>query len=129
CKKIGEMSGNSLLVDTNIILYFLNGDDTLIPLLEENDLIISIITEVELLGYNGLSDRERTNTQDFLNLCTMLNITTDIKERAIPIRRTSRVKLPDALIMATALSLDVPLLTADNDFRDINDDNLILYEK
>jgi len=123
------MSGNSLLVDTNIILYFLNGDDTLIPLLEENDLIISIITEVELLGYNGLSDRERTNTQDFLNLCTMLNITTDIKERAIPIRRTSRVKLPDALIMATALSLDVPLLTADNDFRGINDDNLILYEK
>src|SRR5699024_11723086 len=98
------MSGNSLLVDTNIILYFLNGDDTLIPLLEENDLIISIITEVELLVYNERSGREGKNTQDFLNLCTRLNITTDRKERAIPIRRTSRGNLPDGLFVERRLS-------------------------
>lgn len=52
------MNGNSLLIDTNIILYFLEGDDTLIPLLQENDRVVSIITEVELLGYNGLSEDE-----------------------------------------------------------------------
>src|SRR5690625_836669 len=105
------MSGNSLLLDTNIILYFLNGDDTLAPLLQENDLVISIIAEVELLGYEALTGNELIRTKEFLNLCTIINITTDIKERAIKIRRRYKIKLPDAFIMATASSLDIPLVT------------------
>ena len=123
------MSGNSLLLDTNIILYFLNGDDTLAPLLQENDLVISIIAEVELLGYEALTGNELIRTKEFLNLCTIINITTDIKERAIKIRRRYKIKLPDAFIMATASSLDIPLVTADKDFQKIQNVDLILYEK
>lgn len=52
------MSASSLLIDTNVILYFLNGDDTLLPLLEENDLVILVITEIELLGYGPLKRKE-----------------------------------------------------------------------
>jgi|AntRauTorcE11897_2_1112592.scaffolds.fasta_scaffold29770_1 predicted nucleic acid-binding protein len=123
------MNGNSLLIDTNIILYFLGGDDTLVPLLQENDRVVSIITEVELLGYSGLSEKEQTSTEAFLNTCSIINITTDIKQKAIKICRTYNMKLPDAFIMATALSMDVPLLTADKDFQGIKDDHLILYKK
>jgi predicted nucleic acid-binding protein len=100
------MSGNSLLLDTNIILYFLNGDKTLIPLLEERNLFVSIITEIELLGYSGFSDNELKQTEEFLEICTIINLDSDIKRRAISFRRNQRLKLPDAVILATANCLN-----------------------
>ena len=45
------MSGNKLFIDTNIVLYLLNGDQTLAELLHEKQLYISFITELELLAY------------------------------------------------------------------------------
>jgi len=63
------MSGNSLLLDTNIILYFLNGDDTLLPILENRNLIISVISELEILGWSGFTDEELKSTKEFLNRC------------------------------------------------------------
>jgi predicted nucleic acid-binding protein len=123
------MSGNNLLLDTNIILYFLKGDDTLVPLMQESELVISIITEMELLGYGPLRGKELSRTKEFLDLCTIINITTDIKERAIKIRRNSKIKLPDAVIIATAASLDIPLITADRDFEKAQIENLIIYKK
>ena len=37
------MNGNNVILDTNIVLYFLNGDQTLSPLFEENILYLSFI--------------------------------------------------------------------------------------
>jgi len=122
------MSGNSLLLDTNIILYFLNGDETLIDLLETNSLFISIISEMELLGYNGLNSEEKSKTELFLNECTVINIDQQIKERTITTRRLNRLKLPDAIIFATSSVLNIPLLTADQDFKSIEYGNIMLYE-
>jgi len=123
------MSGNSLLLDTNIILYFLGGDDTLVPLIEEKNLIISIITEIEILSYSALTREEIVQTKQFLKHCSSISITSDIKERAISIRRKYKMKLPDAIIAATSLSLDIPIITADNDFKKVKNSNLIFYEK
>jgi len=122
------MSGNSLLLDTNIILYFLNGDETLIDLLETNSLFVSIISEMELLGYNGLNSEEKSKTELFLNECTVINIDQQIKERTITTRRLNRLKLPDAIIFATSSVLNIPLLTADQDFKSIEYGNIMLYE-
>jgi len=123
------MSGNSLLLDTNIILYFLSGDDTLIPLFEGRNLIVSIITEIELLGYSGLSDEELNKTEEFLEICTIINLDTDIKKEAISLRRKQKLKLPDAVILATAHSLKIPLITADSDFKKVKQANIIFYEE
>lgn len=49
------MNGNSILLDTNIVLYLLNGEETLIPLLEEKNLFLSFITQLELLGTRYLN--------------------------------------------------------------------------
>ena len=122
------MSGSSLLLDTNIILYFLNGDDTLLPLFENQNLMLSIITEIELLGYDGFNKKEWIATKNFLDNCTIINLNTDIKNKAIAIRRNYTLKLPDAVIMATAKSLEVPLITADYDFKKVKSANIIFYE-
>jgi len=122
------MSGSSLLLDTNIILYFLNGDDTLLPLFENRNLVLSIITEIELLGYDGFNKKELAATKDFLDKCTIINLNTDIKNNAIVIRRKYKMKLPDSVIMATAKSLEIPLITADYDFKKVESANIILYD-
>lgn len=52
------MTGSSILLDTNIVLYLLDGDKTLIPLLEDKQLIISFITELELLSLKNIHASE-----------------------------------------------------------------------
>ena len=53
------MSGDSYLVDTNIVLYLLNGDEKIAEILNGQNLIISFITELELLGFRGISDESK----------------------------------------------------------------------
>lgn len=52
------MSGTNLLLDSNIILYLLGGDVTLADFLSEKQLFVSIITEMELLSFKGLTGKE-----------------------------------------------------------------------
>jgi len=122
------MSGNSLLLDTNIILYYLNGDETLIPLVEENYLYVSVINEIELLGYSDFQKKELEAVKTFLTYCTSENITNDVKEKAINLRRNGGLKLPDAIILATALSKKIPFVTADKVFKKIKEGQIIYYD-
>ena len=122
------MSGNSLLLDTNIILYYLNGDKTLIPLVEENYLYVSVINEIELLGYSDFQKKELEAVKTFLTYCTSENITNDVKEKAINLRRNWGLKLPDAIILATALSKKIPFVTADKVFKKIKEGQIIYYD-
>ncbi len=52
------MNGKELLVDTNIFLYLLKGNDTLKEILQGKSLYISFITELELIGFSKISDTE-----------------------------------------------------------------------
>ena len=49
------MSGSRLFVDTNILLYFLQGDREVIEMIADKNLVISFITELELLSFPKLS--------------------------------------------------------------------------
>ena len=53
------MNGNRFLLDTNIILYLLHGDQTLADILEGKQAYVSFITEVELYGFKTLSAEEK----------------------------------------------------------------------
>lgn len=123
------MSGNNLLLDTNIILYYLDGDDTLEPLLVDNKLYVSVISEMELLGYPSFDKQELSAVQNFLAFCIVEGISDKIKKQAIYLRREIRLKLPDAIIMATSLAMDIPIISADNDFKKVDTGHLIFYEK
>jgi predicted nucleic acid-binding protein len=122
------MNGNKLFLDTNIILYLLNGDKTLAELLNEKQLYISIITELELLAFNGITINEEKIIKDFVSQCKTITINTQVKEEAIRGRKTYKTKLPDSIIIATALYLDLPLITSDVEFKKVNELTLIHYE-
>ncbi len=123
------MSGNSFLLDTNIVLYLLRGDDTLAELLYEKRLYVSVITEMELLGFKGIGKKEETTIRDFIGQCKTVNIDEDIKEGTIAVRRHYGTKLPDSIIAATALYLDMPLVTADTGFYKVTELDLVHYDK
>lgn len=123
------MNGNKLFIDTNIVLYLLSGDQTLAELLDEKQLHVSFITQLELLGFKDINTKERKLIENFLSECIIIDINNRIKSIVINIKQKRSVKLPDSIIMASAMYLDLPLLTSDADFKKVKELDLIYYER
>jgi predicted nucleic acid-binding protein len=105
------MSQPLIVLDTNIALYYLGG--RLTAPLPSGLYHVSIITEMELLSYPNLSRSEEQQIQSFLSQLLIVDIDTPIKNMAIALRKQHRLKLPDAIVSATAQSLNAVLLTND----------------
>ena len=73
----------------------------------------SAVTRMELLGFPGITVDEDSLIRQRLAQFTYLAISTGIEDAAIELRRSRRVKIPDALIAATALCHGLELLTMD----------------
>jgi predicted nucleic acid-binding protein len=101
----------SIVLDTNTALYFLGGK--LVQPLPEDDYLVSVITEIELLSYPLLSLTEEQQVAEFLTTVTVVELTTEIRVATIELRRNHRLKLPDAIIAGTAVSLGLVLFTND----------------
>jgi predicted nucleic acid-binding protein len=122
------MNGNSIVLDTNIILYLLNGDEKLASILDGMQLFISVISEIELLGYYGLSAKDKTKIKSFLSDCSIIYLNNEIKDLSIMLKQKSKAKTPDAIVASTAIFLQLPIITADKGFQNMEDLDLILYQ-
>lgn len=122
------MSGNKLLLDTNIILYLLNGDRTLVDILEHKQVYVSFITELELYSFKGLNTLEKSKIDILLSSCSIIDVNAGIKSKTVEIRQSCNIKLADSIIAGTALYLDLPLITADSDFKKVTQLALIHYQ-
>lgn len=123
------MSGTNILVDTNILIYFLKGNEKIKSIFIEQIPIISFISELELLSFPGLNTTDTKLIRSFLSDIKVVDINKTIKEKAIQYRRDNNVKLPDAIIAATAFYENIPLLTADKDFEKILDWEVFIFEE
>lgn len=123
------MNGNSVLIDTNIVLYLLSGDQVLADLLYDRKIYISFITQLELLGYPDIAESDKKIIQEFINECMVIDINNFIKDKVIRIKQNHRIKLPDSIILATSKFLGFPLLTADKELTKIDEIDLIIYER
>ena len=123
------MNGNRFLLDTNIILYLLHGDQTLADILEGKQASVSFITEVELYGFKTLSAEEKDKITRVLASCTIIDLNSGIKSKTIEVRQTYNTKLPDSFIAGTALYFDMPLVSADKGFSKITELDLLSYEQ
>ena len=121
------MNGSSLIIDTNIALYLLSGNEWLANTLNGSQIYISFITELELLGYKNISLAEQKNIKHFISECIIIDINDAIKKHVIEIRKFQSIKLPDSIIAATALYLELPLFTADKGYKHISDLPVLLY--
>lgn len=110
------MNGLSYLLDTNIIIGLLKGNPDAIAGLGGIDLpscAYSAITRMELLSFPDLTDAEAVLIKQLLAPMTYLALSPAIEDRTIEFRHLHRVKLPDAIIAATAQTHGLQLLTLD----------------
>ncbi|MBX3402225.1 MAG: type II toxin-antitoxin system VapC family toxin [Phycisphaeraceae bacterium] len=99
------------VIDTNIVLYHLGGRlDEPIPAGEHS---VSVITELELLSWDQLDQPGDAAVRAFLGAVGRVDLTQAVKDAAVVLRRTARLKLPDATVAASALATGATLLTAD----------------
>lgn len=121
------MSG-SIVADTSLLVNFFNGVKTSREVLKGQQIWISCITEIELLSYSHLSEKEESLIRSFLDNCYIIELYADIRRLTIDIRKKQKLKVPDAIIAATTKYTGFPLITMDSDFRNIPDIDVIILE-
>lgn len=101
------------VIDSNILIDFLAGrPETRQVIATIEDRFVSVVARAEVLA--GIySDRSRRGAAVLFSQCRMVDVSVEIADIAATIRQSTRLKLPDALISATAGHLDLPLLTRD----------------
>jgi predicted nucleic acid-binding protein len=112
------MSQLSVLLDTNIVTGLLKGDEGATAIVADAKasfagMAVSQITRMELLSFASLSEAEQQTVEEFLSQLHVIGIDGAIESLAIQLRRQRAMKLPDAIIAATALSRKLKLLTLD----------------
>jgi predicted nucleic acid-binding protein len=119
--------GTDFLIDTNSLIDFQNkvmpqnGLDYVANAIDAN-FIISFVTYIEFLGYVHASKA----LEDFISLAEIIGINKSIMDQAILIRKSSKIRLPDAIIAATAIVHNLTLISRNTkDFIHINGLQLI----
>jgi predicted nucleic acid-binding protein len=106
-----------IMLDTNVIIYSLGCNAAITHLINNKEHFISEITEIELLGFHGLNMTDEKVLNAYLSQVRIISLNASIKKVAIEIRRQYKLKTIDAVIAASAIYFDLPLITADKAFK------------
>jgi predicted nucleic acid-binding protein len=114
------------LIDTNVWIDALSGRLSPAAFLkisvQADWAAYSAITRLELFGLPGLKDEEETKISELLKPFVEIAVESAIIDRAIGVRKAKRIKVPDAIIAATALVKGCSLITRNTeDFKGISD--------
>ena len=113
------MSGRRLLLDSNIIIYVakkqLDPGGFIQP---EDELFISDISYMETLGFPFSDENEKREIKALLDVLFRFSIEESIVQKVVEIKQQRRIKLPDAIIAATAIVHNCSIVTRNvNDFQ------------
>lgn len=98
------------LFDTNVLIDYLNGvKNARAELARFDDKAISVISWIEVML--GATENTLAGTRAFLAGFEHMPVTALVAERALALRQDKRIKLPDAIVWATARTSDRLLVT------------------
>ncbi|HRI31801.1 MAG TPA: type II toxin-antitoxin system VapC family toxin [Candidatus Kapabacteria bacterium] len=112
-------------MDTNVVIDYLGNKLPASSMDFMNDVIdavphISVITKIEVLGFNA-PEQHYTILSDFINDAIVFDLSNNVVEASIVIRKKYKTKLPDAIIAATALVYDLIVISRNiSDFKNID---------
>lgn len=113
--------GKKYLIDTNVLIEYVG---QLLPdeihkkigAIIDKEFNISFINKIEVLGHHS-SDQI---LEDFINIASIYNMDDDVIDQTIVLRKVHKIKIPDAVVAATAITYDLILLTRNvDDFKNI----------
>jgi len=115
------MSGECYLLDTNAVIQMFGGNLSVAQILASSDFVaMSVITEFEFLSYPALTESERMRFHTFKSRLHVYDIPAGdeiLTQMIVAARQGYGMKLPDAIIAATARKNGLTLLTADDHFK------------
>ena len=112
-------------LDTNAIIYYLDEDPAVVPVLEpilaqDIAIFVSVVTELELLSHPGLTEEDIVEIAQVLMSMVVFPLESRLAQLAGTLRRQYRLKTPDSIVAATALLTRTTLVTRNiRDFQNI----------
>ena len=104
------------LIDTNVLIDYLNGNAAPVfvanveqALMEGS--MVSVITTMEMLGWRGHSEQSRNDAENLLLGIGEIGLLRPVVDEVIKLRSLLAIKLPDAIIAASAQVEGLPLMT------------------
>ena len=110
-----------MLLDTNILIYACQpGGEWLSVWTEDAEAAIASVSRVEALGFHRITGEEEVAIRRFITASVSYPLDEEVIERATALRQQKKMSLADAIIAATALEYDLPLVTRnESDFSHI----------
>ena len=111
-----------MIFDTNVLIYIsqniLKIENLIEPKIKPG---ISVISYVEALGFSFSTPEERFYMEQICNSCQTVNLSEQIIKETIRLKSNFKIKLPDAIIYATAVIEELPLMTNNiSDFKSLD---------
>lgn len=103
------------LVDSNVLIdyvadRFKSNQLKALDLIFDEEFSVSVMTKIEILGYNGVPEEE-ARMIEFLSNADVIPLNEEVVERTILLRKAIKIKTPDAIIAASALVNGFTLIT------------------
>lgn len=101
-----------LILDSNILIYaLLPEQQKLRDFLRQKESACSIVSKIEVLGYNKLTNDEIEAFRSLFDNINILPLTSEIADTAIKLRQIKKMSLGDSIIAATSLAYHAELIT------------------
>ncbi|MFH1378413.1 MAG: type II toxin-antitoxin system VapC family toxin [Planctomycetota bacterium] len=117
------------LIDTNLIIYYFDRSkektysESVIQRIKDlflSSFTISVISEIEFLGWSGFTPDQKRLAMNLISLSRIIPLDEAIASKTIDIRQRTKIRMPDAIIAATAIVNDLRIATRNTkDFIDI----------
>ncbi|MEO0040987.1 MAG: hypothetical protein RL329_435 [Bacteroidota bacterium] len=118
------MSGNKVLLDTNVIIFASKQQVDMEKLLSSYDeFYTSIVSFMEVYGFDFTRQSEKDLIDEMFDNLEIIEVNRAIAQQVIVYKKgkTKKIKLPDAIVLATAKYLGADLITDDwEDFKNID---------
>jgi hypothetical protein len=121
------MNGNNAaseraVLDSNILIYRSNNRiDFPAVVAPYSEVYISVVAYMEVMGFNFETESDQQDLEKLLDTFTIIHTDLAIADHVIAYRKLRKVKLPDAITLATARRLNADLVTVnEQDFRGLD---------
>jgi predicted nucleic acid-binding protein len=123
--------GKRYLLDSNTVIDYIGGlhPDNAVQWLNQLidvEINVSVITKMEVLSFDPEKDDNYQILVDFFEASNIYELTDEIVNKTIKIRQKQKIKLPDAIIVSTAMVNGLILVSRNTkDFKNIPDVEIV----
>jgi hypothetical protein len=125
------MSGIRYLLDTNAVIAIVKGNGGLLDQLNTASFVaFSVVTVIEFLSFPHLSEKDKTVFEEIVTEGTVINLDygdENLMDSIVNIRKTYHLKLPDAVLAATALTYDCHFVSNDKELSKVPDLTIVRF--